>query len=257
MIFDTHAHYDDEQFDEDREAMLGSLREHGIGAVVNVGASLESCRAALALAERYSNVYAAVGVHPDEVGTLDEQAFQWLREAASEPKVVAVGEIGLDYYWDKEGRGLQQEWFRRQLRLARELGLPVVIHSREAAADTWQVMEEEHLEEIGGVIHCFSYSWEMAQRYLDAGFYIGIGGVITFKNAKKLKEVVEKAPLERLVLETDCPYLAPVPHRGKRNSSHYLPLVAEAVAQLKGVTAETVTEQTERNARALYRLKEA
>lgn len=254
MIFDTHTHYDDEQFDEDRDQLLSGLPAQGVGAVVDVGASLASCRAALALAARYPNVYAAVGVHPDEVGNLTEPDLAWIRLAASGEKVVAIGEIGLDYYWDKEGHEVQKRWFREQLRLAKEAGLPVIIHSREAAADTWQVMKEERLEEIGGVIHCFSYSWEMAELYLKAGFYLGIGGVVTFRNAKKLKEVVKRAPLERLVLETDCPYLAPVPHRGRRNSSAYLPFVAAEIASLKDVTPEVVVDQTEQNARKLYRL---
>ena len=254
MIFDTHAHYEDEQFDSDRKELLDSLPEQGVEAVVNVGASLSSCRLALELSERYERVYAAVGVHPDEVGELTEAELDWLRGEAGADRVVAIGEIGLDYYWDKEQHELQEKWFRAQLRLARETGLPVNIHSREAAADTWRIMKEEHLEEIGGIIHCYSYSWEMAENYLAAGFYLGIGGVVTFKNAKKLKDIVKKAPLERLVLETDCPYLAPEPHRGRRNCSAYLSYVAEAIAGLKGLTAAEVVEQTARNARKVYRL---
>jgi len=253
MIFDTHAHYDDEQFDTDREELLTSLPEQGIDAIVNVGASLAGCRRALELSEQYDRVYAAIGVHPDEVGTLTEADLDWIRREAVRDKVVAIGEIGLDYYWDKEQHELQEKWFRAQLRLARELGLPVNIHSRDAAADTWQIMKEEHLEEIGGIIHCYSYSWEMAENYLAAGFYLGIGGVVTFKNGKKLKDVVEKAPLERLVLETDCPYLAPEPYRGKRNCSTYLSYVAEGIAALKEVSAEEVIRQTRQNAYQVYR----
>lgn len=256
MIIDTHAHYDDEQFDTDREELLTTLPEQGIEAVVTVGASLASCQGALELAERYDRVYATLGVHPDEVAILTDASLEWMRTAVTESpikdKIVAIGEIGLDYYWDKAQHEVQEHWFRAQLRLARELGLPVNIHSRDAAADTWQVMKDEHLEEIGGIIHCYSYSWEMARNYLDAGFYLGIGGVVTFKNAKKLKEVVEKAPLDRLVLETDCPYLAPDPYRGKRNCSAYLKYVAEGIASLKGVTPEEVIAQTRQNTLTVY-----
>lgn len=178
--------------------------------------------------------------------------MEWLRQAASHEKVVAIGEIGLDYYWDKENREVQKRWFREQLRLAKEMHLPVIIHSREAAADTWEVMKSEHLEDMTGVIHCFSYSKEMAENYLKSGFYLGIGGVITFKNAKKLVEVVECAPLSQLLLETDCPYLAPVPYRGKRNSSLYLPYMAERIAEIKGVTPEEVIRVTWENACRMY-----
>lgn len=256
MIIDTHAHYDDEQFDVDREELLTTLPEQGISAVVSVGATLDSCKGALELAEKYDRVYATLGVHPDEASTLSDASLDWMRTMVKESpirdKIVAIGEIGLDYYWDKSEHEVQEHWFREQMRLARELGLPVNIHSREAAADTWQLMKEEHLEEIGGIIHCYSYSWEMARNYLDAGFYLGIGGVVTFKNAKKLKEVVEKAPLDRLVLETDCPYLAPEPFRGKRNCSAHLKYVAEGIAALKGVTPEEVIARTRENALTVY-----
>lgn len=252
QIIDTHAHYDDGQFDVDRDRILSTLPEQGIECVINVGASLDGCRNSLALAEQYDRVYAAVGVHPDEVGSLTEADLNWIRQAAAQKKVVAIGEIGLDYYWDKEKRELQSDWFRKQLRLARELKLPVNIHSRDAAEDTWNIMQEEHLEEIGGIIHCYSYSWEMARNYLDAGFYLGIGGVVTFKNAKKLKEVVEQTPIDRLVLETDSPYLAPEPNRGKRNCSAYLCYVAEQIAAIKGMTADEVIRQTSENAYRVY-----
>ena len=253
MIFDTHAHYDDEQFNEDRVELLNSMEEQGVGTIVNVSAAYNSCRKVIALAKEYPFVYAAVGIHPDEVGCLNEENFAQMKELFKEEKVVAVGEIGLDYYWDNEPREVQKKWFIRQLELARELDLPVLIHSREAAADTMEIMKE-HAKGLSGVIHCYSYSKEMAQEYIKMGFYIGVGGVVTFKNAKKLKEVVENIPLTSIVLETDCPYMAPEPNRGKRNNSAYIRYVAEKIAELKGITYEEVVEQTEKNAREMYRL---
>jgi TatD DNase family protein len=253
MIFDTHAHYDDEQFNEDRVELLNSMEEQGVGTIVNVSATYNSCRKVIALAKEYPFVYAAVGIHPDEVGSLNEETFAQMKELFKEEKVVAVGEIGLDYYWDNEPREVQKNWFIRQLELARELDLPVLIHSREAAADTMEIMKE-HAKGLSGVIHCYSYSKEMAQEYIKMGFYIGVGGVVTFKNAKKLKEVVENIPLTSIVLETDCPYMAPEPNRGKRNNSAYIRYVAEKIAELKGITYEEVVEQTEKNAREMYRL---
>ena len=253
MIFETHAQYDDEQFDEDREQLLAGLQEAGIETVVNVGATLEGCLSTIRLAEQYPFIYAAVGVHPDEVGTLDEEKFSWLKEKLSHEKVVAVGEIGFDYYWDQESHEVQKKWFLRQLEAAREAGLPVIIHSREAAADTLEMMKE-YGQDLKGIIHCYSYSVEHAREYVKMGYLLGIGGVVTFKNARKLKEVVEEIPLEALVLETDCPYLAPVPNRGKRNSSLNLTYVADQLAALKGVDRETVEKMTWDNARKLYRL---
>ena len=251
MIFDSHAHYDDEQFDEDREELLLSMKEHGVGAIVNVGSTLSSCEKVVALAKKYPHVYAAVGVHPDEVGSLNEETFAFVKEQCQKGKVVAVGEIGLDYYWDNESHDVQKKWFVRQLQLARELCLPVSIHSREAAADTLEIMKE-HAKDLKGVIHCFSYSLEMAREYVNMGFYIGVGGVVTFKNGRKLKEIVEEIPLDKIVLETDCPYLAPVPYRGKRNDSMYLSYVAEEIAQIKGISVEEVISVTEENARQLF-----
>ena len=253
MIFDTHSHYDDEQFDEDRDELLKSMDENGVGTIVNVGASLEGCKASVELSEKYPFVYAAVGVHPDEAGSLNEETFSWLEEQCDREKVVAVGEIGLDYYWDHESHDLQKKWFIEQLDLARRKDLPVIIHSREAAADTLEIMKE-HARGLKGVIHCFSYSVEMAKEYVKMGFYIGIGGVVTFKNARKVKEVVEAVPIEKIVLETDCPYLAPVPNRGKRNSSINIHYVAEEIAGLKGMTKEEVIRITEQNAKDLYHL---
>lgn len=255
MIFETHAHYDDEQFDMDREALLLSMPEQGIGTIVNVSATYASCQRVVDLVQKYPFMYAAVGIHPDEVGSLNEERFQQMKELCKQEKVVAVGEIGLDYYWDNESHDLQKEWFVRQLDLARELNLPVLIHSREAAADTMEIMKQ-YGQGLKGVIHCFSYSKEMAAEYVKMGFYIGVGGVVTFKNARKLKETVQEIPLTSIVLETDCPYLAPVPYRGKRNNSAYIKYIAEEIAGIKGVSYEEVVEQTEKNARDLYNLTE-
>lgn len=252
MIFDSHAHYDDRAFDSDREVLLEECRERGIGYIVNVSASLKSVETTLALTERYPFIYGAVGVHPDEVGELREESFAWLKAQCGKPKVVAVGEIGLDYYWDKEKHELQKLWFRRQMELAKELDLPIIVHSREAASDTLEEIRRAHTPKLRGVIHCFSYSLELAWEYVNMGYYIGIGGVVTFKNAKKLKEVVREIPIERILLETDCPYLAPEPYRGKRNSSLNLPYVAEAIAGLKGMETEDVIRITNENARILY-----
>lgn len=254
MIFDTHAHYDDEQFDEDREELLLSMQEGGVGTIVNAGSDVSSWEDIRNLTSRYPFVYGAVGVHPDDVGELNEENFNRLRAILQEEKIIALGEIGLDYYWDKESHEEQKEWFIRQLELAKELEMPVIIHSREAAADTLETMKK-YAGKLQGVIHCFSYSAELAREYVKMGFFIGIGGVVTFQNAKKLKEVVKEIPLEALVLETDCPYLAPVPNRGKRNSSLNLTYVAEQISELKGVSYEEVVAQTEKNARRLYRME--
>lgn len=253
-IFDTHAHYDDEAFDEDREILLETLPGEGIAKVVNVGSGLAACRHTIELMNRYDYIYGAVGIHPSDTGELDEESFVWLGQQCRLEKCVAVGEIGLDYYWDEPEREIQQKWFRRQLNLAREVKKPVIIHSRDAARDTVDIMTEERAEEIGGVVHCFSYTKETAKIFLDMGFFIGVGGVITFKNARKLKEAVEYIPLEYIVLETDCPYLAPMPNRGKRNSSLNIPFIVSAIAEIKGVEEETVRQAAWRNAHRLYRL---
>ena len=254
MIFDTHVHYDDPAFDEDRDSLIASLEKSGIGNVVDIGASIDTTRKALELAHKYDFIYAAVGVHPSEVEELTEDSFELLSEWSEDGRCVAIGEIGLDYHWPEPGRELQKKWFRRQLDLARQKQLPVVIHSRDAAKDTVDIMKEEHAEEIGGVVHCFSYTKEIAKECLDMGFYIGVGGVVTFKNGKKLREVVEITPIEKILLETDCPYLAPEPYRGKRNSSLYLPYVVEEIAKIKNINAEEVIRITENNAKTMYNL---
>ena len=257
MIFDTHTHYDDEQFDDDRDTLLCSLAEQGVGAVANMGASMRGARDSVELAKKYPFVYAAVGIHPDHAKELNEEEFEVLKALAAEEKVVAIGEIGLDYYWDSTEREDQKYWFKRQLALAQEMKLPVVIHSRDAAADTLEIMKEAYQQsgkKLTGVIHCFSYETEMAREYVKMGFYLGVGGVATFKNGRKLKEVIEDTPIERIVLVTDCPYLAPVPFRGKRNSSQLLSYVVAAIAELKGISEEEVERITWENACNLYRL---
>ena len=253
MIFDTHAHYDDRQFEEDREELLGSMRENGVELIVDAASDIASWDKIEQLTDRYPFIYGAIGVHPDEVGELDEEKMKRMEQLLAREKMVAVGEIGLDYYWDKENRDLQKMWFIRQLELARQLDLPVIIHSREAAADTMEIMKG-HAQGLNGVIHCYSYSKEMAKEYVKMGFYIGIGGVVTFKNAKKVKETVAEIPLTSIVLETDCPYLAPEPFRGKRNQSAYIQYVAEKIAEIKEISYEEVVAQTEKNARAMYGL---
>lgn len=252
MIFESHAHYDDEAFDEDRESLLASMQPHNIRAVINVSASPAGMESTAKLAEKYPFIWGAVGVHPDEVGSMDSTTLERIKELCRREKIVAVGEIGLDYYWDKENHSLQKEWFMRQMDAAREVKKPIIVHSREAAADTLQVMKSSDAGEIGGVIHCFSYAREMAREYLNMGFYLGIGGVVTFKNAKKLKEVVEYAPLDSILVETDSPYLSPVPNRGKRNSSLNLPYIIQEIAEIKRISPEEVERVTEKNARRLF-----
>lgn len=254
MIFETHAHYDSEQFEPDRDFLIRTMHEHGIERIINVCAEVENWHRTEALMEQYPFIYGAVGVHPDDVGALNEDWIQKMKDLCRHEKTVAVGEIGLDYYWDKEQHESQIYWFERQLDVAREEKLPVIIHSREAAKDTLDTMKRMNAGETGGVVHCFSYGKEMAREYLNMGFYLGIGGVLTYKNGKKLKEVADYAPMDRIVLETDCPYLSPTPFRGKRNSSANLTYVAEELAAIKGMTVEDVIAQTTKNARMLYRM---
>lgn len=258
MIFDTHAHYDDDAFDIDREELLASMEAGGIGTIVNSCASIDGLDNTIALMEKYPFIYGAVGVHPDDAGEMTEEVLGKISRMADHEKAVAIGEIGLDYYWhkEKEEHLIQQKWFRAQMDLAREKKMPFIIHSREAAEDTLTIVKEYMQGGMyGGIIHCFSYSKEIAAEYLKMGLYLGIGGVVTFENAKKLKEVVKYAPLSQLVLETDCPYLAPKPNRGKRNSSLNLPYVARMIAELKGVTPEEVITVTEENAKKIFGIK--
>lgn len=255
MIFETHAHYDDGAFDEDRDVLLASMPQNNIKYIVNVGASLNSTAASIALAEKYPYVYAAAGVHPNETAELNEDNFKCLREQCNHKKVVAIGEIGLDYYWDEPEHDIQKKWFVRQLKLAKEIKKPVIIHSRDAAKDTYDIMVQEKADEIGGVVHCYSYSAEMALDYVKMGFYIGVGGVVTFKNGKKMKEVVDAVPIDKILLETDSPYLSPEPNRGKRNSSLNLSYVADAIAEIKGISPQEVIDITYENAIKMYAIK--
>ncbi len=254
MIFETHAHYDDKAFEEDREALLASLEKNGIGRVVNISSDLRSVEDSLSLAERYPFVYAAVGIHPSDTAELTDEDLEWLKEKCSHEKAVAVGEIGLDYHWKEPEPKIQKKWFERQLLLAKEVDLPVVIHSREAAKDTLDIMKALHAEECGGVIHCFSYTKETAAEFLKLGFYFGIGGVVTFSNAKKLREAVEYLPMDRIVLETDSPYLSPEPNRGRRNTSLHLHDIAKKIAEIKGLSYDEVAARTWENAVRLYRI---
>lgn len=258
MIFESHAHYDDEKFENDRDLLIQNLLSGKICTIINVSASIEGTKTSIALAEKYGQIYAAAGVHPSEIDELNEETFAWMRKQTGHEKVVAVGEIGLDYYWEKDPKvqERQREWFTRQMELARECGLPVIIHSRDAAADTLKVMQQVHGEDIPGVVHCYSYSPQLAEEFVKMGYYIGVGGVVTFKNAKKLKETVRKIPLNKILLETDAPYMAPEPHRGERNHSGYLTLVAEKIAEIKEISAEEVEETTKSNAERLFCISE-
>lgn len=255
MIFETHAHYEDEAFDEDRRELLESLPKHSIEYVVNISSEIKTVEQSINLAQNYEYIYASVGIHPGSTMDMNEERLLWLKEKAKYPKVLAIGEIGLDYYWDTPDRDIQKNWFARQMELAKELGKPLVIHSRDAAYDTFNMMKEANIEEGGAVLHCFGYGVEQARQYLNMGFYLGIGGVVTFANGRKLKEVVAFAPLDQLVLETDCPYLSPVPFRGKRNSSLYLPYIAQEIANIKNIDYETVVQTTNENAKKLYKMK--
>lgn len=279
-IFDTHAHLCDAAFDDEREAIIADLGAHGVGAFTEIGFDLPSSRAALALAERYPQVYAAVGFHPDHSDHLRDEDVETLRQMVeNDQKIVAIGEIGLDYHYTREcilrraaasGQEpdpeslatadpepeIQKACFRRMLQLARALGLPINVHSREAAQDTYDLIVEEHGYENSGIIHCFGYPVEMAERFVKLGLYVGVGGVVTFKNARKLKEVVARIPIERIVLETDCPYMAPVPKRGTRNDPRNLPYVVEEIAALRQMDPAEVIRITTENAKRVYRISE-
>ena len=251
MIFDSHAHYDDKAFDEDREQLLGSFPEKGIGYVVNAGASFDSNERGLELTKEYPFLYAAVGIHPEHAHTLDDAGLEWLRSRFSDPKAVAVGEIGLDYYWDEPARDIQKEAFSRQMALAKEIGRPVIIHSRDAAKDTLDMMREEYGKDSPAVIHCFSYAKETARQFLDLGYMIGIGGVVTFKKSS-LPDTLLTVPLERIVLETDSPYLTPAPNRGKRNESANARDTFLKLVDIYRTTPEHLSQATSENALKVF-----
>lgn len=253
MIFDSHAHYDDSQFNEDRALVLKEIQENGVIGVLNCGSDLRGMNMSIELANSYDFIYAAVGIHPEYAQVVNEELIEEMRSHAKNPKVRAIGEIGLDYYWEENPpREVQKKAFRMQMQLARELKLPVVIHDREAHQDTLEIMKE--FSDVKGVVHCFSGSVEFAKECLKLGYYIGITGVVTFKNAKVIKEVAKIVPLDKLLVETDCPYMAPTPYRGKRNQSDYIQYIIEEIAQLKGITKEEVEENTIKNGKNLLYL---
>lgn len=252
MYFDTHAHYDDERFDADRDAVLRAAYESGVGLIMNNASDYESCVASLALAETYPFVYASVGWHPHEARFFTEESEKQLRGWCENPRVRAIGEIGLDYYYDHSERDVQRAVFARQLALARELDMPVVVHDRDAHADCLEIIRR--FPGVRGEFHCYSGSVELAREILDLGWYLGFGGAITFKNARKALEVLEICPNDRILIETDCPYLAPVPHRGERNDSRLLPFVAEKIGEIKGLSPEAVAELTFENGKRFFGL---
>lgn len=253
-IFETHAHYDDDAFDEDRDLLLMDMNSKGIDYIVNIGCSMNNSREIIEFVKKYDFLYGTVGVHPSDIDELTMEHMNELKELSQKEKILAIGEIGLDYHYDDVDKELQKKWFVEQLNVAKQVDKPIVIHSREAAKDTLDIMKSE-ARDLNGVIHCFSYGVDMAREYLNMGYYIGMGGVVTFKNAKKLKEVAAFTPLDRIVLETDAPYLTPTPFRGKRNCSSYLTYVAQELAQLKGVTVDEIYEATYTNGKNLYGLK--
>jgi len=254
MLFDTHAHYDDEKFEEDRYEIIEKAYKSGVSYIINASTDIKSCEESLAFARKYEYVYAAVGIHPHEVGGIDDSTLDRVARLAKEDKVVAIGEIGLDYYYDFAPRDVQKYWFSQQINLARELKLPIIVHNRDAHQDSMDIIKQQKAAEVGGVFHCYSGSLEMAKELLNCNFYISVGGSLTFKNAKKLVEVVRWIPLDKLLIETDCPYLTPEPHRGKRNDSSYVRFVAEKVAQIKEISFETVAEVTTDNAKKLFKI---
>ena len=253
MLFDTHAHYDAAQFDSDRDAVLSALPDQGVGLEVNPGCDLESSRKAAALAERYPFLYAAVGVHPEECADWRDSDVDELRTLATQPRVVAVGEIGLDYYWpENPPRALQQRVFRAQLALASELDLPVIVHDREAHGDSMAIVRE--FPQVRGVFHCFSGSAEMAKELVKLGWMISFTGVLTYKNARKSVEAAQAIPMDRLMIETDSPYMAPVPHRGKRNHSGYVAHTCQRLAEIKGITEEECAQITWENGMRFFQI---
>ncbi|MBU8881427.1 TatD family hydrolase [Bacillus sp. FJAT-29790] len=252
MFFDTHAHLNAEQYNEDVNEVIDRARQEGVSHIVVVGFDRPTIEKAMELTEKYDFIYACVGWHPVDAIDMKDEDLQWIEELSSHPKVVALGEMGLDYYWDKSPKEIQKEVFRKQIQLAKKVKLPIVIHNREATADIVEILKEEGADEVGGIMHCFSGSPEIAQECVNMNFYISLGGPVTFKNAKKPKEVAEVIPLEKLLIETDCPYLTPHPYRGKRNEPSYVKLVAEEIAEIKKISLEEVAKATTDNAKKLF-----
>jgi len=256
LLFDTHAHLNDAKFDGDREQVIDRARnEFGVKYIVNVGYNRETIRTSLQLAETYDFVYSSVGWHPHDAIDCTDEDLAWIRSLIEHPKVVALGEMGLDYYWDHSPRDVQAEVFRKQIAIAKETGLPIIIHDRDAHEDVVRILKEENAQEVGGVMHCFGGDLKIMEECLNMNFMIGLGGPVTFKNAKLPKEIAAHVPLDRLVVETDCPYLAPHPYRGKRNETGYVRFVAETIAQIRGLSLEELSEITMRNAMRLFRLE--
>lgn len=254
MLIDSHAHLDDGRFDKDRDRLIKGLKELGIDLVINPGADLNSSIKAVSLTEKYNNIYAAVGVHPHSAKEMDGSTIEILKSFTNREKVVAIGEIGLDYYYDNSPRDIQQERFIEQLNLAKEVDLPVIIHTREATKDTFDILKEAQDGTLEGVMHCYSGSVEMAMEYIKLGFYISLAGPVTFKNARVSKEVAKAVPLGKLMIETDSPYLTPEPYRGKRNEPFYVRYVAGTIAELRGITFEELAKKTSENAKKLFRI---
>lgn len=254
MLFDTHAHLNADQFREDVEEVIERAKNVGVRYMVVVGFDEKTIKGAMKLAETYDFIYAAVGWHPVDAIDMKEEHLTWLEELSHHPKVVALGEMGLDYHWDKSPKEIQKEVFRKQIQLAKKVKLPIIIHNREASQDIVDILKEENAREVGGIMHCFSGSVEIARICMDMNFYISFGGPVTFKNAKKPKEVAKIVPLDRLLIETDCPYLAPHPYRGKRNEPAYVTLVAQQLAELKGISVEELEKITTENAKKLFRI---
>ncbi|MBO0999577.1 TatD family hydrolase [Bacillus sp. SD075] len=252
MLFDTHVHVNAEQFNEDLEDVIERAKEAGVNNMVVVGFDRPTIIRAMELIEAYDFMYAAVGWHPVDAIDMTEEDLQWIEDLSNHPKVVAIGEMGLDYHWDKSPKEVQMEVFRKQIRLAKKVGLPIIIHNREATADIVHILKEEEASRVGGIMHCFSGSAETALECINMNFYISLGGPVTFKNAKKPKEVAAAVPLDRLLIETDCPYLAPHPYRGKRNEPSYVKLVAAQIAEIKQLTIEEVSQTTTENAKKLF-----
>lgn len=255
MLFDTHVHLNDAQFEEDLEEVIRRAQSAGVKNMTVVGFDRKTIERALELVEEYDFLYASVGWHPVDAIDMKEEDLVWIEELAAHPKVVALGEMGLDYHWDKSPKDIQQEVFRKQIRLAKKLKMPIIIHNRDAAQDIVNILKEEEASEVGGIMHCFSGSVEIAKECMEMNFYISLGGPVTFKNAKKPKEVAQEVPMDRLLIETDCPYLAPHPNRGKRNEPAFVRLVAEQIAELKGISLEELAEATTRNAKKVFGIR--
>jgi TatD DNase family protein len=252
MLFDTHVHLNAEQFEDDLSEVIERATRAGVERMVVVGFDRPTIEKAMELVKTYDFIYASIGWHPVDAIDMTDEDLVWIEELSSHPKVVALGEMGLDYYWDKSPKDIQQEVFRKQIRLAKKVKLPIIIHNREATADLVTILKEEGAHEVGGIMHCFSGSVEVAKECMEMNFYISLGGPVTFKNAKKPKEVAKEVPLDKLLIETDCPYLAPHPYRGKRNEPAYVRLVAEQIAELKGISLADVAKKTTENAKKIF-----